>query len=133
MAAAVTTNINYFDLSNERVFYPGTAGYQRRKFDTKPMTINDVRGHEDSFTLDKNGFQFLKGDWSEEDVEDTPEHIQNVVFPETIAAVKKAYVTIISISRMELTLLGDQIRSNRCPALLTPHPSTLGRRCQEDG
>lgn len=32
----------------------------------------------------------IQGHWSEEDVEDVPEHIQNVVFPETIAAVKKA-------------------------------------------
>lgn len=83
--------INYFDLSNERVFYPGTAGYQRRKFDTKTATINDLRGREDEFTLEKNGFVVLKANWSEEDVEDTPEHIKNVVFPETIEKVKQAY------------------------------------------
>lgn len=90
----VETIINYFDLNNERVFYPGTAGYQRRKFDTKPIVINDLRGHEDEFTLDKNGFTMLKGVWSEEDVDDVPEHIKNVVFPETIEAVKKAYVFV---------------------------------------
>lgn len=67
------TLINYFDLSNERVFYPGTAGYQRRKFDTKPTTIHDLRGQEQDFTLEKNGFVVLKANWSEEDVEDTPE------------------------------------------------------------
>lgn len=66
------TIINYFDISNDRVFYPGTAGYQRRKFDTKPVTINDLRGQEQDFTLDKNGFQVLKAHWSEHDVEDTP-------------------------------------------------------------
>lgn len=89
---AVETVINYFDLSNDRVFYPGTAGYQRRKFDVKPTIINDVRGREDDFTLDKNGFQILQGIWSEADVEDIPEHIKDVVFPETIAAVKQACV-----------------------------------------
>lgn len=88
--AVVETTINYFDLSNERVFYPGTAGYQRRKFDVKPIQIHDLRGREDDFTLDKNGFQVLKGLWSESDVQDEPEHIQNVVFPETIEAVKNA-------------------------------------------
>lgn len=87
---ATETLINYFDLSNERVFYPGTAGYQRRKFDTRPTTISDLRGHEQDFTLEKNGFMVLKADWSEEDVEDTPEHIRDVVFPETIEKVKKA-------------------------------------------
>ena len=88
--AAVETNINYFHLDNDRVFYPGTAGYQRRKFNVKPMMINDLRGQEKKFTLDKNGFTVLQGHWSEEDVEDTDDHIKNVVFPETIAAVKQA-------------------------------------------
>ena len=88
--AAVETNINYFHLDNDRVFYPGTAGYQRRKFDVKPTMINDLRGQEDKFTLEKNGFAVLQGYWSEEDVEDTDDHIKNVVFPETIEAVKKA-------------------------------------------
>lgn len=76
----------------DRVFYPGTAGYQRRKFDTRPMPIHDLRGREDDFTLDTNGFQVLKGLWSEADVRDEPEYINNVVFPETIEAVKQAYV-----------------------------------------
>lgn len=92
--AVVETNINYFDLSNDRVFYPGTAGYQRRKFDVKTMPIHDLRGKEDEFTLDKNGFVVMKGHWSEEDVVDEPEHIEGVVFPETIAAVKKLYVCL---------------------------------------
>lgn len=91
---AVETIINYFDLSNDRVFYPGTAGYQRRKFDTKSVIINDLRGREDEFTLDKNGFRVLKRHWSEEDVEDEPEHIKKVVFPETIEAVKQTYVLL---------------------------------------
>jgi hypothetical protein len=98
---AVETIINYFHLDNPRVFYPGTAGYQRRKFDKKTTTINDVRGREDDFTLDKNGFVVLKGGWSEEDVEDTPEHIQNVVFPETIEKVKQAYVLLDTRERMK--------------------------------
>ncbi|KAF2164391.1 hypothetical protein M409DRAFT_67903 [Zasmidium cellare ATCC 36951] len=88
--AAVETTINYFDINEDRVFYPGTAGYQRRKFDTKPVHIHDLRSREDDFTLDKNGFKVLKGIWSEADVQDEPEHIQKVVFPETIEAVKKA-------------------------------------------
>ena len=97
---AVETIINYFHMDNDRVFYPGTAGYQRRKFDTKPMMINDLRGREEDFTLDRNGFRVLKGHWSEEDVIDEPEHINNVVFPETIEAVKQAYVLLDRSKRM---------------------------------
>jgi hypothetical protein len=99
---ATETIINYFDLSNERVFYPGTAGYQRRKFDTRPTTIHDLRGQEKEFTLEENGFVVLQANWSEEDVEDTPEHIQNVVFPETIEKVKQAYVYQLDCKRMKL-------------------------------
>ena len=95
--AIVETTINYFDISNERVFYPGTAGYQRRKFDTQPVEIHDLRGQEGKFTLEKNGFQVLKGIWSETDVDDQPEHIQDVVFPETIQAVKQAYVFLFLV------------------------------------
>jgi hypothetical protein len=99
---ATETIINYFDLSNERVFYPGTAGYQRRKFDTRPTTIHDLRGQEKEFTLEENGFVVLQANWSEEDVEDTPEHIQNVVFPETIEKVKQAYVYLLDCKWVKL-------------------------------
>jgi hypothetical protein len=44
--------------------------------------------------LKKNGFAVLQGHWSSEDVEGTDDHIQNVVFPETIEGVKKAYVSL---------------------------------------
>ena len=116
MAVAVETNINYFDLSNDRVFYPGTAGYQRRKFNTKQMTINDLRGREQDFTLDKNGFTVLKGGWSEEDVEDSPEHIKNVVFPETIEKVKQAYVssTFLDGAKAHPFGLSDQALQKSC-------------------
>ena len=118
MAVAVETSINYFDLSNDRVFYPGTAGYQRRKFDTKQMTINDLRGREQDFTLDKNGFTVLKGGWSEEDVEDSPEHIKNVVFPETIEKVKQAYVdsAFMDLAEAHIFALPDQVLQKSCPS-----------------
>lgn len=90
---AVETVINYFHPDEERVFYPGTAGYQRRKFNTRQVTINDLRGREEDFTLDKNGFQVLRAGWSEHDVVDEPDHVKLVVFPETILQVKQAYVS----------------------------------------
>jgi hypothetical protein len=132
---AVETVINYFDLSNDRVFYPGTAGYQRRKFDVKPTIINDLRGREDEFTLEKNGFQVLKEVWSREDVEDVPEHIKGVVFPETIAAVKRAYVALYRIKLLRVTREADLFQnwSKRCSAVLTPRPPAFGQRGEGTG
>lgn len=133
---AVETVINYFDLSNERVFYPGTAGYQRRKFDTKSTIINDLRGREQDFTLDKNGFQVIKGHWSEEDVNDEPDHIKNVVFPEVIERVKQVYVLLhryVYIDLLKLISLANQIRSYRRAPFFTPHPPPLGQRREEAG
>lgn len=125
---AVTTSINYFDLSNDRVFYPGTAGYQRRKFDTKHIEIEDVRGREEEFTLETNGFQVLREIWSGEDVEDVPDHIHNVVFPETIEAVKKVCVFTRELKPVYFahSSYKFQNRCNRCPAILasrSPTPS----------
>ncbi|KAE8354972.1 hypothetical protein BDV28DRAFT_146568 [Aspergillus coremiiformis] len=37
----------------------GTLGSFIREYDVKPVTIHDVRGQEDRFTLDTHGFQFV--------------------------------------------------------------------------
>ena len=121
---AVETSINYFDLSNERVFYPGTAGYQRRKFDVKPISITDIRGREDDFTLEKNGFKVLKDSWSETDVNDDEDHIQNVVFPETIAAVKQAYVLPPELYSYLLQKLIVFKRTDQAPPMCIPSPTS---------
>lgn len=130
--AAVETIVNYFHPDEARTFYPGTAGYQRRRYNTKTVTINDLRGREDDFSLDKNGFQILKAQWSEHDVEDTPEHIQGVVFPETIAKVKEAYVpytcNLNHSLRSRLIYHPNQNRRHRSPPLLAPRPPTPRQR-----
>ena len=40
--------------------YIGTASVWRHKMDTHIVPINDMRGSEQSFTLDKQGFQIYK-------------------------------------------------------------------------
>ena len=60
----VEATINYFPPNGPTRINPGTAGYQRRKFDSKIVDITDVRGAEDDFNLDKNGFQKVKNMWT---------------------------------------------------------------------
>lgn len=85
----VEAKINYYPPDGPKVFYPGTAGYQRRNFDTRSVPINDIRGSEDLFTLDKNGFQVVQNNWTEIGLNDNKEKIESIVYPETIDMLKK--------------------------------------------
>lgn len=58
----VEAQINYFPPDGPKIFYPGTAGYQRRKFDTRTMRIKDVRSATEELNLDKNGFQLAQNE-----------------------------------------------------------------------
>lgn len=128
MAIAVETTVNYFHPDEARVFYPGTAGYQRRRHNTRTVTINDLRGREQDFTLDKNGFQVLNARWSEQDVEDKPDHIRDVVFTETIEKVKQAYVLLNTFVRSStLGSLSVQNGCNRCPPLFASGTAASGQ------
>ena len=88
----VETTINYYPPDGPKVFYPGTAGYQRRKFDSKTIQMNDIRGAEDRYVLDKNGFQLVKNNWTEVKVDDSDQHVRSVVYPETVDMLKKLCV-----------------------------------------
>lgn len=85
----VEAKINYYPPDGPKVFYPGTAGYQRRNFDTRSVPINDIRGSEDLFSLDKNGFQVVKNNWTEIGLNDHKEKVESIVYPETIDMLKR--------------------------------------------
>ena len=88
----VKAKINYYPPDGPNVFYPGTAGYQRRNFDTKDVQIADVRGAEDNFDLDKNGFQIVNYDWTEFGVDDPDQQVRDIVYRESIEMLKKLCV-----------------------------------------
>lgn len=60
-----------------------------REPESHNVTIHDVRGKEDQYTLDKNGFQFHKHVSKEKDFLDD-EHIKAVYYPETEQLLKDA-------------------------------------------
>ena len=76
----VEANINYFPPDGPRIFYPGTAGYQRRNFDTRTMPIADVRESKEDLTLDKCGFQLAKNNWSQIDANDNFDKVRELVY-----------------------------------------------------
>jgi hypothetical protein len=68
----VDTTLNYY-LSPARggakVYQPGAVGDKRRPHDAQKVHVTDVRGQEDEFKLDKQGFQIIQLDTSVQDVE----------------------------------------------------------------
>ena len=70
------------------VIYPGTAGSRRRKWDTRMVQVTDLRGREDEFKVDQNGFQVVAFP-TEEKAYDDDERIKASVYPEAEELLKK--------------------------------------------
>jgi hypothetical protein len=90
LAGSVKTTINYYlDPSEGGIswYTPGTAMIVRRKFDTRPVQIHDIRGHEAEFTINKQAFQLCK--YNTAATEFTDEEIKKVMYPEVEELVKK--------------------------------------------
>ena len=84
-AKVIHTTLNYF-LDIERGGHvditPGTAGFYCRKDDTHPVDIHDMRGLEEDFNLNKQGFQIHKHSSVEKEFRDD-DQIKSVYYPET--------------------------------------------------
>lgn len=80
----VRTTLNYYldpSQGGEAVYYPGTAGDKRRKHNPREVDVMDIRGNEEDFSLDKQGFQVV--DWpSAEKAFDDDHKIKQVYYPD---------------------------------------------------
>lgn len=55
----VTTTLNYHlepERGGAKVWCPGTVRDKRRPHEHQEVTVHNIRGHEDEYTLDKQGF-----------------------------------------------------------------------------
>ena len=89
LTQAVDATVNYFPVDGERSVLAGTAGYQRRPFDPRKVKVNNIRGHEDKFTLEKHGFQIVKDGWSQVDPDAQPKEIEAALYPEAARILQK--------------------------------------------
>ncbi|OCT49996.1 GA4 desaturase family protein [Cladophialophora carrionii] len=91
MGGDVETTINYHPAGMDgtlNTVIPGTAGSYRRKFDTASVTIKDIRGKENQFSLAEQGFQLLKHTSEEKEFMDK-DRIKGTAFPEVAELLKK--------------------------------------------
>ncbi|KAI5363740.1 putative hydroxylase/desaturase AsaB [Septoria linicola] len=89
--SVVKTTLNYFlELENGggQAYCLGTVGEKRRKYQEAEVNVNDIRGHEQDFHLDGNGFQFLNAPCTEKTFDDD-ERIKESYYPEVIDLIKR--------------------------------------------
>lgn len=80
----VNSTLNYYldpSKGGHTSYQIGVSDYYRRKFDTHPVQIYDVRGREDKFLLDTHGFQHCKHISAEKNF-DNDDQVRDVVYPE---------------------------------------------------
>jgi hypothetical protein len=86
----VKTTINYYlDPSKGGItwYTLGSAMILRRKFDTQPVTINDMRGREKEFEIHKHSFQLCEYKTACKNI--TDEEVKRIMYPEAEALLKK--------------------------------------------
>ena len=67
-----------------------------RPSETLDVTVHDIRGHEDQYSLDKNGFQVYSHVSVEKDFVDE-DQIKAQYYPETEQLLKDAYASQSSV------------------------------------
>jgi hypothetical protein len=127
----VETILNYHkpneDGSPPHPTYVDRPETYERPVDPQHVTVRDVRGRENDFTLDKNGFQFYRNTANEKDFLDD-EKIKSGYYAEVEQLLKDAYAFINSFWSFFFTsiMYADVLHQHRrIPHLhLRPHDPT---------
>ncbi|KAK1496604.1 hypothetical protein CTAM01_08242 [Colletotrichum tamarilloi] len=105
---AVVTTINYYDDPGDGtpptpIVVGGQKVTNERKMTPRTVTVTDIRGEEDKYTLDTHGFQYVRHTSVETDFTDE-ERVKGVYYPE----MEKLYKEITGASRV--VIFNHQIR-----------------------
>ena len=100
---SVETTINYYYTPVGNVPPPmlkvGTVGARRMKFDGRKREVFNIRGRENNFKLDRNGFEFLPFPLNEDKkIYDNEEEVKQVLYPKFAQFMKDAYVLAVNRS-----------------------------------
>lgn len=72
-------------------FFDGTVIETTRQYSGVPAQVANLRGHEEHFNLDTQGFQLVKHNTAEKDFANN-EHIRDVYYRDVEQLLKKTYV-----------------------------------------
>ena len=93
----VPTQLNYYkdpgNGSEPAPAYVGKPETYERPYEPLDVVVQDIRGREDQFTLDKHGFQIYRHESKEKDFTDDVQ-IKSAYYAETEQLLKDAYVTV---------------------------------------
>jgi len=93
------------------------AGQPKMNFQSvaTPVTLNDVRGRENHFTLDNNAFEALGGFSSQEKDFTDDEHIKQVYYPEVENLLKENVPGVYKVVLFDHTIRRAQPNAHRAP------------------
>ncbi|KAH8802956.1 hypothetical protein F5884DRAFT_491189 [Xylogone sp. PMI_703] len=93
----VRTTLNYYidSPNNPTAFAPTGAAFFKREFNPKEVLIHDIRGREEEFALDQQGFQVCQHSSAIKDFTDR-DNVKKIYYPETVELIK----TITGASRV---------------------------------
>lgn len=112
----VPTTLNYYTPIGKEAPYQYVldppAGTEKNNIglDPHPVVVHDARGRESEFSLDKNGFQFVKHDSQEKEFTDE-ERIKEVYYKEVEELLKK------EAGAKKVFIFDHTIRSVHLPSL----------------
>ena len=122
----VPTKLNYYkdpgDGSEPAPSYVGKPETYEHPHEPLDVVVEDIRGREDQFTLDKNGFQIYRHASKEKEFTDD-DQVKSVYYPETEQLLKDAYVTVTVPLSLQEALA--QLIANPVPPQTEPaHPAS---------
>jgi hypothetical protein len=95
-------------------------------FDEETVTLNDIRGHEDEYHLDKDAFQVVQGVSSKEKDFSDDDHIKSVYYPEVEKLLFQNVPGIHKVTFFDHTVRRSHPDAPRAPVTRT-HVDQTGR------
>ncbi|KAJ5422402.1 hypothetical protein N7491_010847 [Penicillium cf. griseofulvum] len=92
--------------------------------ETHRVLVQDIRGHESSYTLDKNGFIYLSHEMPDLDKVSDKEHVKDTIIPKTEELVRKitgATRTVTFVHRVRCLAADTSLLADNCAPAHSVH------------
>ncbi len=118
--STIRTTLNFYlepSKGGHSSYSVGTAGYYRRKFDTQPVDVHDLRGQLEDFTLHTHGFQFCRHTSAQTTFTDDAQ-MKKMVYAEVEQLLREVYErSFCARPRLSLIISGPERRKSTYSAI----------------